>query len=428
MKRIFRLFGVFLIMAFTIMPALPIYAIADPDSPPQISAVYVYEDLLEADDVGVLVDYYIDYTDTGNETATDAYLCSFIDIDGVTQLDTVAPYTFMNSGYEHGLIWIYFNAADASTYGLTSANQTLYKVWLMGNPTVESGWTGDPPKTTAGIDYWQTTGDSSTLLALRVLYYADRLELEWALDLIQETSLGSRLTTAGESYFTNVIQNLRTISPACFSAGTSSPIYEDLDYSTSFGANMTDGTGTVTGSPITFTEGDTVVDVTALGATGTFIFELEKGTAGAVTSLGGTVVPSPTELVAGTNTITVTAIGTLVVRVNLVDTQAGITDTVEGTAFDLTEVAADFGLSRAMFSGLVWIALTIVICAAFYKAGSQSGAFTGGGAGKGVMIIFDVCIIGGALLGLLPILVAALMFIGFGFLTGYVLFYRSASF
>jgi len=66
-----------------------------------------------------------------------------------------------------------------------------------------------------------------------------------------------------------------------------------------------------------------------------------------------------------------------------------------------------------MFSGFIWIILTIVICAAFYKAGSRSGAFAGGGAGKGVMIIFDICIIGGAVLGLL---------------TGYVLFYRGASF
>jgi len=411
------------IAVLAVMPAMPVLAIADPDSPPTVSAVYVYEDLLEDGDIGVLVDYYLDYASTPNETATDTYLCSFIDTDGSTQLATVSPYTFMNNGYEHGMIWIYFDAAETASYGLDSANQALYKVWLMGNPT--AGWAGDPPKTEASIDYWQTTGDSATLVALRVLYYADVLELEWALDLIEETSLGSRLTSAGESYFTNVIQNLRTIAPACFSAGTLEPIYEDLDYSTEFGATMTDGTGTVAGSPITFTEGDTVVDVTG---TGTFILELEKGTEGTVTDGTGTVTGSPVELVAGTNTITVTGVGTLTVSVNLADTQAGITDTVTGTAFDLSTIAADFGLSTMMFSGFVWIILTIVICAAFYKAGSRSGAFAGGGAGKGVMIIFDICIIGGAVLGLLPVLVAALMFIGFGFLTGYVLFYRSASF
>jgi len=420
MKRFLILLAV---TVLAVLPAVPVLAIADPDSPPTVSAVYVYENCLEDGDVGVLVDYYLDYGTTPNMTATDAYLCSFIDTDGSTQLATVSPYTFMNNGYEHGMIWIYFDAAETASYGLDSANQALYKVWLMGNPT--AGWAGDPPKTEAGIDDWRTISDPSTLIALRVLYYADVLELEWALDLIQETSLGPKLTDAGASYFTNVIQDLRDIAPACFSAGTLDPIYEDLDYSTEFGATMTDGTGTVAGSPITFTEGDTVVNVTG---TGTFILELEKGTEGTVTDGTGVVTGSPVELVAGTNTITVTGVGTLTVSVNLADTQAGITDTVTGTAFDLTTVAADFGMTREFFSGLVWIALTIVICAASYKASTRSGAFAGGGSGKGVMIIFDICIIGGAVLGLLPVLVAALMFIGFGFLTGYILFYKGANF
>jgi len=421
-----RLLVLLVIAVLVIIPAMPIFAIADPDSPPGINAVYVYENCLEDGDVGVLVDYYLDYGTTPNMTATDAYLCAFIDTDGSTQLETVAPYTFMNNGYEHGLIWIYFDADDATSYGLDSANQALHKIWLMGNPT--AGWAGDPPKTEAGIDDWQTTGDPSTLIALRVLYYADILELEWALDLIQETSVGSRLTDAGASYFTNVIQDLRTIAPACFSAGTVAPIYEDLDYSTSFGANMTGITGTVAGDPITFASGDTVVNVTALGAEGTFLLVLNKGTEGTITDVTGTVTGSPVELVAGENTIVVTVIGTFTVSVALVDTQAGITSTVTGTAFDLSTIAADFGMTTAFFSGLVWMIITVVICAASFKAGTRSGAFSGGGSGKGVMIIFDICIIGGAVLGLLPMLVAWLLFIGFGFLTAYVIFYRSASF
>lgn len=420
-----RILALLIVMVLAVLPALPVYAIANPDSPPQVTGVYIFEGCLETGDVGVLIDYYLDYASIPDETATEAYMASFIDTDGTTQLSTVAPYTFTDSGYGRGMIWIYFDEADVTSYGLDSANQALHSVWLMGNPTVESGWPGDPPKTAVGIDYWQTSGTTAILLALRVLYLADQLELEWSLDMIEETSLGSRLTALGGSYFMNVIPNLRAMAPSCFSAGTVAPIYEDLDYSATFGATMTNGTGTVTGSPITFAEGDTVVDVTG---TGTFTIELEKGTVGTVADLGGTVTGSPVELVAGTNTITVTGVGTLTVSVELETTQTGITETIIGTGLDLTDIAAMFGMSRIMFSGFVWIIITIVICAAMYKAGSRSGAFAGGGSGKVVMIVFDICIIGGALLGLLPILVAALMFIGFGFLTGYVLFYRGANF
>jgi len=76
--------------------------------------------------------------------------------------------------------------------------------------------------------------------------------------LIEQTALGNRLTAAGEAYFTNVIPNLRQMAPAAFSSAEYDPIMEDLDYATSFGATMTNGAGvlggTVTGSPIVFTD------------------------------------------------------------------------------------------------------------------------------------------------------------------------------
>ena len=408
-----------------IMFPVPVYAIADPDTPPAINAVYVYEDLLDAGDAGVFIDYYLDYAAIPSETVSEAYLVIFIDTDGTTQLQTVAPYTFTDSGYGRGIVWIYFTPAEVTAYGLTSANVALYRVWLTGNPTL--GWAGDPPKTIASLDYWQPDGsDPAVLLALRVLYYADLLELDWTLDLIESMTLGNRLTTLGQSYFENVIFDLRTMAPGAFSAGTVDPVYEDIDYTTEFGATMTDGTGTVTGSPITLTEGTTTVTVTALGATGTFILELEQGTIGTVTSNGGTVTGSPVDLVAGTNTITVTVIGTLDVDVELSDTQTGIWDVTVGTAFDLSTVATHFGMSTMMFSGLVWLVITIVICASVYKATDRGEGYAGGG-GKITMLIFDVCIVGGAVLGLMSIIVAVLMFIMFGVFTGYILFFRSAN-
>lgn len=412
-----------LLIALVALVVLPVtvQAIDDPDTPLQVSAVYVYNDLLETGDAGVLIDYYIDYAVVPTETATEAYLGVFLDTDGTTQLKAVAPYTFVDSGYGRGLIWIYFTAAEVTTYSITRADQALYRVWLVGNPTLS--WAGDPPKTIAGINYWMPSGaDSAVLLALRVLYYADVLELTWALDLIGETPAGNRLTVLGESYFTNVIPSLRLMVPSAFASGELGPTLEDLDYSTAFGATMTDGTGTVVGSPITLISGVQTVDVTG---TGTFILELEQGTVGTVTDDVAVVTGSPVALVAGTNTITVTGAGDLMVSVELEDTQAGITADIIGTGFDLTEIAADFGMSRSLFSGMVWLVISIVICASVYRLDSQRAGYTGG-AGKAVLLVFDICIIGGAVLGLMPVLVAVLMFIGFGALTGYVIFFRSA--
>jgi len=220
-----------------------------------------------------------------------------------------------------------------------------------------------------------------------------------------------------------VIADLRLMATGCFSAGTVDPIYEDIDYTTVFGATMTDGTGTVTGSPITLTEGTNSVTVTVIG---TFILELEQGTIGTVTDDTGTVTGSPVDLVAGTNTITVTVIGTFDVDVELQTTQTIIWDTVTGTAFDLSTPAAAFGMSTMMFSGLVWLMISVVICASVYRITDKGEGYREG-SGKVVLLVFDVCIVGGAVLGLMSVLVAVLLFIAFGTFTGYILFFRSAN-
>lgn len=400
-----------------VWPAMPVFAIADPDTAPQISAVYVYEDLLEDGDLGILVDYYLDYAALPSETATESYLAVFIDIDGTTQLKSVAPYTFVNSGYRRGLVWIYFTAAEVTTYGIDQANEALHTVWLVGNPTLTWVPGPDPPKTIAGIDYWQTSGITATLLALRVLYYADVLEVIWALDLVEITALGNRLTSTGQSYFENVIINLRTMAPLAFSVSEISPAVEDLDYITSFGATAT---GDIVGTPVTLTTGTNNENTSGAGS---IVFELANGTVGTVT--GAVVTGTPLDLVAGINTATITGAGAIVVEVELVDTTTAIADIVIGTGFDLTDVATAFGMSRWFFSSMVWLIMSVLICAGVYR-GTPEG-FGGAGVGKVILIVFDICIIAGALLGLLKPVVAVGLFLIFGMFTGYTLFFRGAN-
>ncbi len=422
-RRVATILLIILVLMVAIVS--PAYAIDDPDTPPAVNAVYVYENLLETGDTGVLIDYYLDYDPVPgipDEVVTESYLTVFYDTISTTQFKSVSPYAFVDSGYGRGLAWIYFSASEVTALGIDSANIADYEIWLVGNPTL--AWAGDPPKTTAIIDVWNTVSNPSTLLGLRVLYYADILELAWTVDMVEATAIGNRLTTLGESYFDNVIANLRTMAPSVYSASEFEPTREDIDYTTEFGAILTDGTGTAAGSPITLASGNNNVNVTA---DGTFTLELLRGTVGTATSDTVTIVGSPVALVAGTNTITTNAgaPGNIVVAVALVDTQTDITDTVTGTALDLSELAARFGMSTMMFSGLVWLAISVIICGAAYRVSTQAG-YTGGG-GKAVMLIFNVCIIGGAVLGLMSVLVAALMFIAFGTFTAYIVFFRGAN-
>ncbi|MDG6913341.1 MAG: hypothetical protein JRN35_09720, partial [Nitrososphaerota archaeon] len=146
MKKLYR---VILALAVTVVPlvtlASPALAISNPTTL-AINSVYAYR-YLTADDQtgeGFLVDFNCDYAVVPAETITDAFLVSFVGTDNATILATVAPYTFVNSGYGHNLAWIHFDGSDANLPAWGGA----YTIRLYGNPTL--AWTGSPPSTFTG--------------------------------------------------------------------------------------------------------------------------------------------------------------------------------------------------------------------------------------------------------------------------------------
>ena len=421
LRRHLKLFNTVLVLMLALCYALiptPVFAIADPDSPTNIGIVEAYESVLEAGDLGVLLDFYIDYATLPTESATEAYEVVFVDTDGTTPLKTVVPYSLLYNGYHEGLAWIYFSAAEVTADTIVVANMALYTVEVNGNAALVWVPGPAPPSTSDTIDTWNTTGDPNVLLAVDVLAYATNREADWSLDMIRGTTVGNKLSTYGEQYFENVIANARLAAPNAFYDDVVSPIVEEIDYTTTFGATMTDGTGTCTGSPITLASGANTVAITVAG---TFVLELEQGTVGFAESIGGggSVTGSPVRLVQGKNTITVPGGGTgnILVTVQLENTQTQMDDSILGTGLDLTTVAARFGMSRLAFSGLVWLAITIIICAAAYE---RAG-------GKSTLLIFDICFLGGSLLGLLSVLISALLFLGCCALSAYVLFFQKSS-
>ncbi len=472
-----------LLLSCLLLPIWTVSAIDDPDTAPTVNSARVYTDCLVDGDIGVLISYYLDYTTLPNESANESYLAVFyngigdvdgdgdIDIDdydhavliaigivyppdwqdradvnydGIvdagdaviiqnmiaagqsTQIKSVSPYHYIESamlGYRLGMAWLYLDPSEVTDNDLDIDNIDLYKIWLMGNPTVLSGWDGDPPKTVSNIDYWQTTGDTSVLLALQILVYAAELQEQWpALDIITDTTHGNKLGVNGVEYFTNVIPDLKDIAISVFADSEYSPDYQGLDFTTTFGATVENGTGTVVGSPITLSEGGTMVSVTG---TGTFLITLNEGTTGAVTGYGSII--GPVTLTAGVNTVTAVSIGLVLVEVNLTNTQAEAESAVSGTAFDLDDPAAAFGLSTMWFSTLVWMVVSILVCAAAYRVTGEGSTVGGLTSGKVTLLVFDLCIIGGAILGLVSMVVAVLLFLFFGIFIGYILFFRAAN-
>jgi len=399
---------------------VPVAAINNPDDM-EVLGAYVYEDCLEDGDTGVLIYYNIDYAVAPNETANEAFLFVFLDTDGTTQLMATAPYPYVDYGYGYGASWIYFDAETTTAHGLDSGNVALHSILLTGNPTVPSGWTGAPPTATGGLDYWQTIGDTNTLLALRVLSLAYELELEWGLDMIEATAAGNRLTDIGAEYFTNVIPGLRNMSPTVFSTAEYDPLDPDINYVLEFGATVTSGTATVTGSPVALTEGSNTVTLTS---TGTFTATLLNGTVGTATNDTGVIVGSPMSLVAGTNTLNATTAGDITFNVVLNTTQTVYVDSIEGTGWDLTDLANLVGMSRMWLSMVVWSVVTLLVCAAVYKRSSERNA---GSAGKVTFFVFNGMFLGGAVIGMVSMIAPVMIFLSCDAFIGYLLFFKPAN-
>lgn len=386
-------------------------AIEEPDTPPQINATYIFQ--FNDGSIGMLVEYYLDYSSLPAETATEAYLVVLYNLDTSTQIKAVAPYTFVDSGYGINLAWLYFTADEVTAHGLSYTGN--YESWLVGNPMLS--WNATVPKTIGVMDEWIAIAPNMGL-GLKILYYAGVLEDAWSIDMVSATSLGNKLTTVGESYFENVIPNVRTLAPLAFSSLTTSPSYTKISYKTDFGATVTSGSGNITGSPVTLTPG---VNTITVNSTGSMYFDLANYTYGTVTSGTGTVQGSPVDIYPGVNELVALSTGTLTVNVWVEDESSAKAVTITGTGFDLTDIATSFGMSRWMFSGIVWMIITIIICAALYKVGAAYGG------AKVVMLVFSICLVGGTLLGMLHPLVSAVMLILYGGFIGYILFFRSES-
>lgn len=232
-----------LVVGLIIGSAIPVFAIDDPGVI-QINAIWVYRNCMEDEDQLYLIDYTLGYTPSNpDENVTEAFLVRLM--NGAVEIGSTAPYAFYDEGYDRGVVVLYFSAADAPGW------EGAYTMILVGNPTL--AWDADPPETSVGtFDLWQDwpIGTTQEILSSRILWLADQLELAWAVDMIETTASGSRLTEYGESYFVNVVPNLREIAPYVFVGQIIQPEVEKREFTEDYADDLA---GTVTGTPLDLT-------------------------------------------------------------------------------------------------------------------------------------------------------------------------------
>lgn len=235
MKKVGRIFGsafVLTLLLFSIV-VTPVLAIDDPDSI-SINAVYAYRHCLETGDQLYLVDYTVSYTINPDENITTAYIGRLM--NGTVELGNTTPYAYYDEGYDRGIFAIYLSASEAPAWA------GAYTIKLVGNPTLT--WAGAPPSDTESTIYWSTStgiGSTQTELGDRILYYADLLEQEWAINMIDTDNSGfSYLSEYGADYFSNSIENLNLIAPNIFTNRSLAPDWESNEQGTSYAATLAD--------------------------------------------------------------------------------------------------------------------------------------------------------------------------------------------
>lgn len=199
------------LLALVLMSVPVLAQIATPDTY-VTKGVEVYCHVRELNDQLYLIVYELDYTGANpTEDADEAWMCRLM--SGDTELGNTVPHPYQDDGYSYGIMSIYFCADDAPTW------QGSYTMRLEGNPTM-SWEAGTPPHVvTANFVLWSDEGSvvaAQERLTTRLRVIAWLLENDWGVDMVEDSAGGKKLTTNGEDYFTNSIDDLRVICPDLF--------------------------------------------------------------------------------------------------------------------------------------------------------------------------------------------------------------------
>jgi hypothetical protein len=232
--KIIRILTVLMVLALFILSSIPISAnTPDPDSAPTMGDIYIYHNLLEANDYFIIWTSHVNYATTPGTPFNETFVWRLMNLDGVSTMGSTTGYVYQDDGYGLNCFGMYWPAATAPTWG------TVYTLKLSGNP---ANFTTPPIYNFAlnSSDYTTLTtqSDNQLDLSVKVLAIANTLTTTWALPagygLVTQEATGNALSTYGQLVFRGAIYGVQALAPYAFAEKINTINVTDRSWNTTY--------------------------------------------------------------------------------------------------------------------------------------------------------------------------------------------------
>lgn len=223
-----------------IMAATSVYAQTPTPTPPPIpnpgsivvSLSKAYIGVLQADDVLMMMEYYIRYDTTPSVSISQAFILRVF--SGSTEIATKQPFlrdpAASDRGYEVAAVGFYFTPEEAISFSLLSSGFLV--------DTVSFHITGSPTYPTINIDQAynvsEATGSPFSMVGRVSRDLANPisrdLEADWGVTVLEGTGTGFQLSGIGQDYFVTTVPRIAQILPEIFPTTTITPVFPQADF------------------------------------------------------------------------------------------------------------------------------------------------------------------------------------------------------
>lgn len=214
-------------VALLLVNAVPVFAVADPDSL-TIESVQVVRHVVETNDFALAVHYNIGYSSLPTETSDELFHFKAYSAAGVL-ISTADPYPYNDRGFGEGIVLYYWEAASAPTWN------SAIELRITGNPV--AAWAGAAPEVT----YTLTTADYSAvttqlgnqdILYNYIIEAVGDLEIAWGIVLLTNNDTRTVLNDISSSYIRGAIPGIQTMAPKLFDVMESVPDFSERSWTT----------------------------------------------------------------------------------------------------------------------------------------------------------------------------------------------------